>query len=154
MDSVIGYVPGVFDMFHVGHLNILRRSRERCDWLIAGVVSDAAVEQMKGQRPVVPLEERVEIVRASTYVDEVVVDHSSDKRLARAGHPFDVLFKGSDWKDTDKGRRLEAQLAEVGVGVVYLPYTDHTSSTKLRDVLGRLAVGLSMPLTASMSLPL
>jgi glycerol-3-phosphate cytidylyltransferase len=137
--GVVGYVPGVFDMFHIGHLNIIRRSRERCDVLIAGVVSDDAVEQMKGHRPIVPLAERLEIVASVRYVDEVLADHSADKRLAWNERRFDVLFKGADWKDTDKGRRLESQLAEIGVGVVYLPYTEHTSSRMLRDTLARLA---------------
>jgi glycerol-3-phosphate cytidylyltransferase len=136
---VIGYVPGVFDMFHIGHLNILRRSRERCDWLIAGVVDDAAVETMKGYRPIVPLAERLEIVGATRFVDDVVADHSADKRLVWKQKPFDVIFKGSDWEGTDKGTRLEQQMAEVGVAVVYLPYTEHTSSRMLRETLARLA---------------
>lgn len=139
---VVGYVPGVFDMFHIGHLNIVRRSRERCDWLIAGVVDDDAVEQMKGHRPIVPLSERLEIVSAVRFVDDVVADHSADKRLVWRDKPFDVIFKGNDWLDTDKGRRLEAQMAEVGVRVEYLPYTEHTSSRMLRETLTRLASNL------------
>jgi glycerol-3-phosphate cytidylyltransferase len=136
---VVGYVPGVFDMFHIGHLNIVRRSRERCDWLIAGVVADDTVEQMKGHRPIVPLAERLEIVAAVRFVDEVLADHSADKRLAWRDKQFDVIFKGADWKDTEKGRRLEQQMAEVGVDVEYLPYTEHTSSRMLRETLTRLA---------------
>lgn len=139
MDGVVGYVPGVFDMFHIGHLNIVRRSRDRCDWLIAGVVDDDAVEQMKGYRPIVPLVERLEIVSSVRYVDEVIADHSADKRLAWHEKAFDVIFKGADWQDTDKGRRLEAQMAELGVRVEYLPYTEHTSSSALRETLNRLA---------------
>ena len=139
---VIGYVPGVFDLFHIGHLNILRRSRERCDRLIAGVVIDDAVERMKGHRPIVPFEERLEIVRAITYVDEAVTDTSRDKRVVWAEHRFDVIFKGDDWRDTDKGRLLEQEMAEVGATVTYLPYTHHTSSSMLRDVLSRLVQSL------------
>jgi len=139
---VIGYVPGVFDLFHIGHLNILRRAREQCDHLIAGVVIDSAVEKMKGYRPIVPFEERIEIVRALRYVDAAVPDTSRDKRVVWRTHPFDVIFKGSDWQDTDKGAMLEAEMAEVGASVIYFPYTPHTSSTMLRDVLTRLIQSL------------
>ena len=138
----VGYVPGVFDMFHVGHLNILQRSRERCATLIAGVVTDEACLAMKGYRPVVPLDERMEIVRAIRHVDQVVADESEDKREVWSMCAFDVLFKGSDWVDTEKGRRLERQMAEIGVRVQYLPYTMHTSSTLLRQTLERLASAL------------
>lgn len=138
----IGYVPGVFDLFHIGHLNILKRARAQCDHLIAGVVIDTAVEKMKGYRPIVPFEERLEIVQAISCVDEAVTDTSRDKRVVWAEHRFDIIFKGDDWKDTDKGRLLEAEMAEVGASVIYLPYTQHTSSTMLRDVLNRLVNSL------------
>ena len=140
--DVVGYVPGVFDLFHIGHLNILKRSRERCDVLVAGVVTDDACAAMKGHRPIVPFPERIEIVAANRYVDEVIADESADKRLAWAQRPFDVIFKGSDWAGTDRGTRLEAQMAEIGARVEYLPYTEHTSSTKLRETLERLASAL------------
>lgn len=135
---MVGYVPGVFDMFHIGHLNILRASRERCGRLIAGVVTDEVVETMKGYRPIVPLEERMEILRAVRYVDEVVVDTSADKREVWRDHRFDVLFKGDDWQHSERGERLERQMADIGVAVAYLPYTPHTSSTVLRQTLDRL----------------
>lgn len=140
--QIVGYVPGVFDMFHIGHLNILLHSRERCDLLVAGVVTDEACAAMKGHQPIVPFAERIEIVAANRFVDEAVADHSPDKRKVWAERPFDVLFKGSDWEGTDKGRRLEEQMAEVGARVVYLPYTQHTSSTLLRETLERLASAL------------
>lgn len=139
---VVGYVPGAFDMFHVGHLNILHRSRERCDVLVAGVVTDDVIEAMKGHRPIVPELERMQVVAAIRSVDEVVIDRSDDKRKVWADRNFDVIFKGSDWNDTDKGRRLEAHMSELGVRVEYLPYTEHTSSTQLRDVLNRIASAL------------
>lgn len=138
----IGYVPGVFDLFHIGHLNILKRARAQCDHLIAGVVIDSAVEKMKGYRPIVPFEERLEIVRAINCVDAAVTDTSRDKRVVWQEHRFDIIFKGDDWRDTDKGRLLETEMAEVGATVVYLPYTQHTSSTMLRDVLTRLVKSL------------
>lgn len=133
--EVVGYVPGGFDMFHVGHLNILKASRARCDRLIVGVASDEALFQMKGRLPVIPHQERMEIIASVGFVDDVVTDVSQDKRIAWRHHPFDILFKGDDWKDTPKGSRLEAEMAEVGARVEYLPYTPWTSSTMLREFL-------------------
>lgn len=90
---------------------------------------------MKGRSPIVPLAERMAMVAALRMVDSVVPDYDQDKRLAWERSPFDVLFKGTDWKGTDKGRRLEAEMAEVGASVIYLPYTPTTSSTMLRRTL-------------------
>ena len=132
---ITGYVPGGFDMLHVGHLNILTEAAKRCDRLIAGVATDESLERMKGRGPIVPLTERMSMVAALRMVDSVVPDYDQDKRLAWKRSPFDVLFKGTDWKDTEKGRRLEAEMAEVGASVVYLPYTPTTSSTMLRRTL-------------------
>lgn len=135
--EVVGYVPGAYDMFHVGHLNILRRARQDCDILIAGVVTDETVVQAKGKPPVVPLAERLEIVSAISFVDRAVTDLSTDKRVMWDMLRFDVLFKGDDWKGTEKGIRLESTMASVGVTVVYFPYTAHTSSTALRALIAR-----------------
>ena len=132
---ITGYVPGGFDMLHVGHLNILTEAAKRCDRLIAGVATDESLERMKGRGPIVPLAERMAMVAALRMVDSVVPDYDQDKRLAWERSPFDVLFKGTDWKGTDKGRRLEAEMAEVGASVIYLPYTPTTSSTMLRRTL-------------------
>ena len=136
---IVGYVPGAFDMFHIGHLKILRNAAMRCDVLVAGVVIDHVVLEMKGARPVIPLEERLAIVSAIDVVDEAIIDESVDKRLAWRTYPFDVVFKGSDWFGTERGARLEKQMAEIDVRVEYLPYTRDTSSTLLREALGRLA---------------
>jgi glycerol-3-phosphate cytidylyltransferase len=133
--EIVGYVPGGFDMFHVGHLNILKASRARCDRLIVGVATDEALVAMKGRPPVIPHQERMEIIASVGFVDDVVTDRSQDKRIAWRHHPFDILFKGDDWKGTAKGSRLEAEMAEVGARVVYLPYTPWTSSTMLREFL-------------------
>ena len=132
---ITGSVPGGLDMLHVVHLNILTEAAKRCDHLIAGVATDESLERMKGRGPIVPLTERMSMVAALRMVDSVVPDYDQDKRLAWKRSPFDVLFKGTDWKDTDKGRRLEAEMAEVGASVVYLPYTPTTSSTMLRRTL-------------------
>lgn len=136
--KLTGYVPGAWDMFHVGHLNIIRRAAENCDRLIVGVVTDEALERMKGRRPIVPLEERMAIVEAIRMVDDVVVDSSPNKVEVWERVPFDILFKGDDWRGTAKGRKLEADMGTVGVRVHYFPYTTHTSSTELRRVVEQL----------------
>jgi glycerol-3-phosphate cytidylyltransferase len=137
MSEIVGYVPGVFDLFHVGHLNMLRQARSRCDVLVAGVVSDEMCELGKGIRPTVPLEERVAIVDAIGIVDATYVEVTLDKRDAWRDVGFHRLFKGDDWKGMPKGDRLEKQMAEVGVEVVYFPYSIQTSSTALRKHLAR-----------------
>lgn len=134
----IGYAPGAYDLFHVGHLNLLRRAAGFCDWLIAGVVDDDVLEVTKGIRPVVPVAERLEIVRSISVVDDAVVEDVTTKLEMWERLRFDVIFKGDDWRGTAKGRELEAQLGAVGVEVVYFPYTMHTSSTALRRALSAL----------------
>lgn len=122
-------------MFHIGHLNILRRARMECDYLIAGVVTDDVLERAKGKRPIVSLGERLEVVRSMKMVDDAVVDTSSDKVVMWRELGFHVLFKGDDWRGTPKGDRLEAEMESVGVNLVYFPYTGHTSSTTLRRLI-------------------
>lgn len=134
-DDVVGYVPGGFDMLHIGHLNILRSARERCDRLIVGVATDESLIRMKGRPPVIPHLERMELIASLKFVDDVVTDVDQNKMLAWERHPFDVLFKGDDWKGTDKGFQLEQELAAVGARVDYLPYTPSTSSSMLRAFL-------------------
>ena len=132
---VVGYVPGAWDMFHVGHLNILLRAREQCDRLVVGVVTDEALYRAKAKHPVIPLSERMQVVAHLNMVDDVVVDFSSNKLEVWHRVRFDVLFKGDDWRGTAKGEKLEADMATVGVTVRYFPYTVHTSSTLLRSIL-------------------
>lgn len=139
MTPKIGYAAGAFDLFHVGHLNILRHAKAQCDYLIAGVVSDEMLELTKGITPVVPLSERLEIVSHISYVDEARAEVVPDKIDTWRDVKFDVFFKGDDWRGTDKGNRLEAEFAAVGVEVVYFPYTMHTSSTRLRRALDVLS---------------
>ena len=134
----IGYAPGVYDLFHIGHLNVLRRAREHCDVLVAGVVSDENARAAKGRAPVIPLEERLEIVRSLGIVDEAVAEVWPDKLTTWHHVHFDVIFKGDDWRGTPKGDRLERDMATVGVAVHYFPYTVHTSSTLLRSALDAL----------------
>ncbi|MCX5194270.1 adenylyltransferase/cytidyltransferase family protein [Streptomyces sp. NBC_00249] len=139
----VGYAPGAYDLFHIGHLNILRHARSRCDYLVAGVVSDEMAELAKGRRPMIPLVERLEIVRSVKYVDAAFVETVPDKVETWKQVRFDVIFKGDDWRGTPKGARLEKDFAAHGVDVVYFPYTVHTSSTQLRRALDALAEPLA-----------
>jgi glycerol-3-phosphate cytidylyltransferase len=141
--TVIGYAPGAYDLFHIGHLNILRHAKENCDRLIAGVVSDEMLLRTKGRLPVVPLAERLEIVRNIRYVDDVHAEVVPDKIDTWQDVRFDVIFKGDDWRGTAKGEKLERDFAAVGVEVRYFPYTMHTSSTMLRKAL--LAIDSGAP---------
>lgn len=135
----IGFAPGVYDLFHIGHLNILRRARRHCDRLIAGVTSDDLAERLKGRRPVIPLSERLEIVASLRCVDVAVVEAEEDKMETWKRLGFHVIFKGDDWRGTPKWLELERRFAPVGVEVVYFPYTVHTSSTLLRASLELLS---------------
>jgi glycerol-3-phosphate cytidylyltransferase len=138
MTGVVGYAPGAYDLFHIGHLNLLRHAGEHCDFLIAGVVSDEMLVRSKGRAPVVPLAERLEIVRSVRFVDAVHAEVVPDKLDTWRTVRFDVLFKGDDWRGTEKGRRLERDFAAVGVEIRYFPYTVHTSSTQLRRALAAI----------------
>ncbi len=144
----IGYAAGAFDLFHVGHLNILRHAKENCDFLIAGVVSDEMLLATKGVQSVIPTHERAEIVRGIRYVDDVHIETVPNKLDVWREVGFTHFFKGDDWRGTEKGLRLEAELAEVGVEVVYFPYTAHTSSTHLRRALD-VITGASLADSAS-----
>jgi glycerol-3-phosphate cytidylyltransferase len=139
----VGYAPGVWDLFHIGHLNLLRNAKTRCDVLIAGVVSDEMAQRAKGVVPAVPLTERLEIVRAIRYVDDAVVEDVPHKLEMWERLRFDVVVKGDDWKGTDRGDKLESDFAEVGVEVVYVPYTQETSSTILRQVIHKAIGGIT-----------
>ncbi|TKV62274.1 cytidyltransferase [Nakamurella flava] len=139
----IGYAPGAYDLFHIGHLNILRHAKSRCDFLIAGVVSDEMLELTKGARPFIPLAERLEIVSHIDVVDRAVAEVVPDKVDTWRELRFDVLFKGDDWRGTPKGIRLEQDFAEHGVEIEYFPYTIHTSSTQLRRALTAATEGRS-----------
>lgn len=134
----IGYAVGAFDLFHIGHLNLIKQAKSHCDELIVGVVGDDLLEQRKGKRPAIPEYERLEIVRHLTLVDHAVLELTEDRLETWERLRFNVFFKGDDWKGTTKGYELEDQFAKVGVQVEYFPYTIHTSSTILRKALSAL----------------
>ena len=128
----IGYTTGVFDMFHIGHLNILKRAKEQCDYLIVGVSTDELVENYKNKKTVIPFNDRLEIVSSIKYVDKVIPQESMNKLDAVVKNQIDVVFVGSDWKGTDAWNRYESEFKEVNCSVVYLDYTEGISSTILR----------------------
>lgn len=128
----IGYTTGVFDMFHVGHLNILRKAKEQCEYLIVGISTDELVQKTKNKTPIIPFEDRCEIVKSIKYVDEVVPQFNKDKIAAQTKYKFDAMFVGDDWKGKELFKKAEEELNKRNVKVVYFPYTKKISSTILR----------------------
>ena len=133
----VGYTSGVFDLFHIGHLNLLKKAKSKCDKLIVGVTTDELVSY-KFKKAVIPFMERMEIIKNIKYVDKVVVQESMDKMEMWKKLKFDVMFVGSDWEGTDKWNAIEKQFTEVGVKIVYFPYTKGTSSTLINETLIKL----------------
>lgn len=132
--KITGYTAGVYDMFHVGHLNLLKNAKKQCDYLIVGVNTDSATYGYKQKYPVIPEEERREIVEAIKFVDEVVLVENTDKIYAYETYKPDFIIVGDDHKNEPKWRVVDDYLRQRGSRVVFLPYTEHTSSTKLRKV--------------------
>ena len=133
MKKIVGYTTGVFDMFHIGHLNILKRAKEHCDILIVGVTTDELCQAYKNKLPIIPYEERKAIIEAIQYVDKVVPQINRDKFSAWEEYRFDVMFVGDDWKGSELFEAVERKLNVVGCRVEYLPYTQGTNSTILRE---------------------
>lgn len=134
---IIGYTTGVFDMFHVGHLNILRRAKEQCDYLVVGVSTDELVLHDKNKTPIIPFPDRCKIVEAIRYVDKVVPQIDKNKFAAWEKLKFNKMFVGSDWQGTPQWNEFEKQFSPVGVEIVYLSHTDGISSTILREKISK-----------------
>lgn len=133
----IGYTAGVFDLFHIGHLNILRRAKANCDILIVGVTTDELCFQRKGKFPVVSQADRVAIIEAIRYVDRVVLQEDMDKLAVVKRVGAEAVFVGSDWKGTPEWRKYEKEFANIGCEVIYLEHTEGISSTILRERINR-----------------
>lgn len=131
----LGYTTGVFDLFHIGHLNLLRNARAVCDRLVVGVTTDELLWVEKHKRAVIPHHERMEIVRAIRHVDAVIAQDTMDKLAVWERVRFDTMFVGDDWFDTPRWRELETAFGERGVRIMYFPYTKGTSSTLINSVL-------------------
>lgn len=132
---IIGYATGVFDMFHVGHLNLIRNAKENCDYLIVGVSTDKMVLEQKKVKLVVPYEDRAEIISSLKCVDRVVPQENYNKVEAWNIYKFDRIFVGDDWKGSERWNNLENEFSRLGVDIFYLPYTREVSSTKLRKFI-------------------
>lgn len=132
----IGFTDGVYDLFHVGHLNMIREAKKRCDYLIVGVHSDEIVEGYKNRKTIINEIDRREIVGAIKEVDRAVINYTRDKIKLWELYHFDTIFIGDDWKGTERWNNFEKVLAEVGVSVEYIPYTKGISTTKIREKLG------------------
>ncbi|WP_217515857.1 adenylyltransferase/cytidyltransferase family protein [Vibrio metschnikovii] len=131
---VVGYTTGVFDLFHVGHVRVLRNAKAMCDRLIVGVTNDDLVSY-KNKKSVIPFEERLEIVAACKYVDLAVEQSTMDKMDAFNRYKFNIMFVGDDWYKTDKWEQIDKEMTDAGVRLVYFPYTKSTSSTLINNTL-------------------
>ena len=134
---IIGYTAGVYDMFHIGHLNILKRAKEQCDYLIVGVSTDELVQQEKHKSPIIPFKQRMEIVKAIKYVDEVIPQFNKDKLATYLSmeNKFQKMFVGSDWQGSIAWQKYEEQFKPYGVEIIYLPHTNGISSSQLRKII-------------------
>lgn len=130
-----GYTTGVYDMFHIGHLNVLENAKKYCDELVVGVSTDRLVREYKGHDAIIPFEERIRIVEALRCVDKAIPQINMDKLAVMLAEHCDAIFVGDDWKGTQKWLDYEREFACYGIEVVYLPYTKGTSSTQLRERL-------------------
>ena len=133
---VIGYTTGVFDLFHIGHLHLLKNSKSLCDKLVVGVTTDDLVSY-KGREPIVPFEERIEIVRSCKYVDLAVPQNDMDKLSACKKLNASILFVGDDWYNTDKWNEYEKELALAGIKIIYFPRVQNRSSTRLKELCAK-----------------
>lgn len=131
----IGYTTGVFDLFHIGHLNILRNAKLECDYLIVGITTDELAKKEKGRMPVIPFSERMTIVESIKHVDSVIPQVNYDKIEAWNNLNFNIMFVGDDWQGTEKWNMLEEQFSKLGVKISYFPYTKQTSSSKITKIL-------------------
>lgn len=134
-EMIIGFTDGVYDMFHVGHLNMIREAKKRCDYLIVGVHSDEIVEGYKHHKPVIGEEDRREIVGAIREVDQAVINRTRDKKTLWELYHFNRIFIGDDWKGTERWINFEKELAKIGVTVEYIPYTKGISTTQIRQTI-------------------
>lgn len=137
---VIGYTAGVFDLFHIGHLNLLRNAKGMCDRLIVGVSTDELVKY-KGKTPVIPFSDRIEIIRSLRCVDAVIPQEDMDKLSICKKLKVNIMFVGDDWYESDKWQEYEAQFAKEGIQIVYFPYTKNISSTQISKALKHLRSG-------------
>ena len=134
---IVGYTTGVFDLFHVGHVRLLKRAKSLCDKLIVGVSSDNLVKKYKDKYPVISHKERTEVVKSCKHVDYTVSQNTLDKFVSLKKLKYDIIFVGDDWFATTKWKELDLKFKKLGVRIIYLPYTTGTSSTKINNILNK-----------------
>ena len=133
MGKIIGYTDGTFDLFHIGHLNVLKEAKRHCDELIVGVHSDDLVKSYKSNAPIINENDRAEIIRNLSFVDKVVINKTRDKLELLNLYGFNLMIIGDDWKGTDRWNKFEKMLNERGVNVLYIPYTKSISTTMIKN---------------------
>ena len=136
--KTVGFTTGVYDMFHVGHLHLLKKAKRHCDYLIVGVSTDELVMQYKRKLPIIPLSDRLEIIESIGVVDECVVINHRDKIRQYHEIQYDLLFVGDDWKGTEIFCELERELKKNEAGIIYFNYTSRVSSTMFAEILQRI----------------
>lgn len=136
MKYKIGYTQGTYDLFHIGHLNLLKHAKEKCDYLIVGINTDELVKKYKNKLPIISEKDRAEIVKAIKYVDNVIITNTLDKEKIYEEIHFNVIFIGSDWQDNERWKKTEENMKKYNVDVIYLPHTDGISTTMLNLKIG------------------
>ncbi len=134
----IGYTTGIFDLFHIGHLNIIKEAKKKCDFLIVAVSNDKLAKKLKNKKPVIPFKERYLIIKSLKYVDKVVEEKVDDKILAKKKYKFNIIFKGDDWKNSEKWKDLKKRLKKLDTEVFFIKYTKGTSSTLIKNVCKKI----------------
>lgn len=139
-EKVVGFTAGAFDMFHIGHLNLIKNAKMRCDYLIVGVNTDELIQEYKDKKPVIPLMERIQIIEALKYVDQVIPVTTLDKEIIwkTISPKYNILFIGDDWKGNERWKQTEEIMKKYSVSVEYLPHTEGTTSTLLREKLMKI----------------
>ena len=135
---IIGYTTGVFDLFHIGHLNIIKESKKKCDYLIVAVCSDELAFKLKKKKPVIPFQERIEIIKSLKYVDRAVEEKVDDKTKVKKKYKINIIFKGDDWKNTRKWNQLEKELKKQNIKIIFIKYTKKTSSSLIKKILNKM----------------
>ena len=135
---IIGYTTGVFDLFHIGHLNIIKESKKKCDYLIVAVSSDELAFKLKKKKPVIPFQERIEIIKSLKYVDRAVEEKVDDKTKVKKKYKINIIFKGDDWKNTRKWNQLEKELKKQNIKIMFIKYTKKTSSSLIKKILNEI----------------
>ena len=135
---IIGYTTGIFDLFHIGHLNIIKESKKKCDYLIVAVSNDKLAFKLKKKKPVIPFQERIEIIKSLKYVDRAVEEKVDDKTKVKKKYKINIIFKGDDWKNTRKWNQLEKELKKQNIKIMFIKYTKKTSSSLIKKILNKM----------------